>query len=70
MVRVIVMVELPEPGAAMLLGLKLTPEDGGKPLACKLIALLKPPLTAVVIVVVPWLLPLAMLSDEGEAEIV
>ena len=47
---VIVIVELPPPGAAIVLGLKLTVVPLGAPVADKLIALLKPPLTVVVIV--------------------
>ena len=49
----IVIVELPPPGAAIVLGLKLTVVPLGAPVADKLIALLKPPLAAVVIVEVP-----------------
>jgi hypothetical protein len=50
-----VMVELPEPGAGIVLGLKLTVVPVGVPVADKLIALLKPPLMLVVIVDVPGL---------------
>ena len=50
---VMVMVELPEPGAGIVLGLKLTVVPEGTPDADRLIALLKPPLTVVVIVEVP-----------------
>ena len=50
---VMVMVELPEPGAGIGLGLKLTVVPDGTPEADKVTALLKPPLTAVVIVDVP-----------------
>jgi hypothetical protein len=49
-----VMVELPEPGAAMVCGLKLTVVPEGTPEADRLTALLKPPLTVVVIFDVPW----------------
>jgi len=63
------MVELPEPGAGIGLGLKLTVVPDGAPEADRLMALLKPPLTVVVIVDVPWF-PCATLSDDGEAEIV
>ncbi len=66
---VIVMVEVPPPGAAIALGLKLTVVPVGTPDADKLIALLKPPLIAVVIVEVPWL-PCATLAEPGDAEIV
>jgi hypothetical protein len=48
-----VMVELPAPGAAIVLGLKLTVVPLGAPVADRLIALLKPPLTVVLIVEVP-----------------
>ena len=50
---VIVMVELPEPGAGMGLGLKLTVVPAGIPDADRLIALLKPPLMLAVMVEVP-----------------
>ncbi len=49
----IVIVELPPPGAAIVPGLKLTVVPLGAPAADRLIALLKPPLTVVVIVEVP-----------------
>ena len=49
----IVIVALPPPGAAIALGLKLTVVPLGAPAADRLMALLKPPLTAVVIVEVP-----------------
>ena len=45
-----VMVELPEPGAGIVCGLKLTVVPEGMPEAARLIALLNPPLIAVVIV--------------------
>jgi hypothetical protein len=48
-----VIVELPEPGAAMVLGLKLTVVPLGAPEDERLIALLNPPLTLVVMVEVP-----------------
>ena len=66
---VMVMVEVPAPGAGIVPGLKLTVVPVGAPVADRLIALLKPPLTAVVMVDVPWL-PRARVSDAGEAEIV
>ena len=50
---VMVMVELPAPGAGIEFGLKLTVVPVGIPEADRLIALLKPPLMAVVIVEVP-----------------
>ena len=64
---VMVMVELPPPGAVIVLGLKLTVVPLGAPEADRLIALLKPPLTVVVMVEVPWL-PCTTLSEAGEAE--
>lgn len=62
-----VIVELPEPGAAIVLGLKLTVVPVGAPEAERLIELLKLPLTAAVIVDVPWL-PCATVNEPGEAE--
>jgi hypothetical protein len=62
---VIVIVELPPPGAAIVLGLKLTVVPLGAPLAVRLIALLNPPPTVVVIVEVPEL-PCATLTDVGK----
>ena len=50
---VMVMVELPEPGPGMGLGLNPTVVPDGTPDADRLIALLKPPLTVVVMVEVP-----------------
>src|SRR5271167_3952318 len=66
---VMVIVELPVPGAGMLAGLKFTVVPDGAPELDRLIELLKPPLIAVVIVEVPWF-PCATLSEAGEAEIV
>ena len=62
-------VELPEPGAAIGFGLKLTVVPEGAPEAERAMELLKPPLMAVVIVELPWL-PCTMVSDEGDAEMV
>ena len=62
----IVMVDEPEPGAAIGLGLKLTVVPVGAPLADRLMALLKPPLTVVVMVEVPWA-PCATLAEAGAA---
>jgi hypothetical protein len=62
-----VIVELPEPGAGIVLGLKLTVVPDGAPLADRLIELLNPPLTLAVMVEVPWL-PCAILTEAGEAE--
>src|ERR1035438_8195041 len=50
---VMLIVELPEPGPAIGLGLKLTVVPAGMPEADRLIALLKPPLMALVIVALP-----------------
>src|SRR5208282_4756277 len=52
---VMVMVELPAPGAGIWVGLKFTVVPDGMPEADKPMALLKPPLMVVVIVDVPWL---------------
>ena len=51
---VIVIVELPAPGAGIVCGLKPTVTPEGIPEAVRLIALLKPLLTVAVIVDVPW----------------
>ena len=48
-----VIVELPEPGAGIVLGTKVTDVPEGMPEADRLMALLKPPLTVVVMVDVP-----------------
>ena len=61
-----VMVEVPEPGAAIELGLKVTLFAAPCPEADKEIAELKPPETAVVIVDVPEL-PRTTLIVDGEA---
>ena len=53
MPTMMVMVEVPAPGAAIGLGAKLTVVPVGAPEAESMIALLKPPLTVVVIVEVP-----------------
>jgi hypothetical protein len=45
-----VIVDVPEPGAGMVLGVKLTVVPLGAPVEETAIELLKPPLTAVVIV--------------------
>ena len=50
---VMVMVEVPEPGAGIGLGLKLTVVPVGTPEADRVIELLNPLLTAVVMVEVP-----------------
>ena len=65
----IVIVELPDPGAGIGFGLKLTVVPDGTPEADRVIALLNPPLIAVVIVDVPWL-PCPTLREAGEAAIV
>jgi hypothetical protein len=64
---VIVIVELPEPGAAMDVGLKLTVTPVGWPLADKATAASNPPETAEVIVDVP-LPPCTTETEAGEAE--
>ena len=61
-----VIVEDPEPGAAIEVGLKLTVTPLGWPVADNAIAELNPPETAVVIVDVP-LEPRATESESGEA---
>lgn len=66
LLTVTVIVDAPEPGAAIELGLKLTVTRDPWPLADKPIAELKPPEIAVVIVDLPEL-PLASLIDVGEA---
>ena len=63
------MVELPEPGAAIDAGLKLTVTPAGWPDAVKAMAELKPPEIPVVIVDVP-LPPWTTETDPGEAEMV
>jgi hypothetical protein len=63
---VIVIVELPAPGAAIVLGLKLSVVWLGAPDADRLIALLKPPLIVVVIVEVP-LPPCTTVAEAGES---
>jgi hypothetical protein len=64
-----VIVEVPDPGAAMDVGLKLTVTPDGWPDADKLIAESKPPETAVVIVEEP-LLPCFTETEVGEADMV
>src|SRR5208283_4016994 len=64
-----VIVELPEPGADIVLGLKVIVVPEGMPEADRLIVLLKPPLIVVVRLDVPGL-PCGMLSEAGEAEMV
>jgi hypothetical protein len=64
-----VIVELPEPGAAIEEGLKLTVTPVGWPLAVKATAESKPPETVVVIVEAP-LLPCTTLTEAGEAAMV
>ena len=64
-----VIVEVPEPGAAMDVGLKATVTPVGWPFALSAMAESKPPETLVVIVDVP-LLPRTTETEVGEAEIV
>ena len=66
---VMVMLDVPEPGAGTDVGLKLTVTPVGWPLADKAIAELKPPEMAVVIVDVP-LLPCTTETEVGAAEMV
>jgi len=63
-----VMRELPAPGAPIVLGLKLIATPDGAPEAERLMELLKPPLTVVVMVEIPKP-TCVMVNDEGEAEI-
>src|SRR5437868_4083693 len=63
------MVEEPEPGAASGLGAKPTVTPEGMPVADRVMALLKPPLTVVLRVEVPEE-PCAMLSALGAAPMV
>ena len=62
-------VELPEPGAAIEVGLKETVTPAGRPEADSEMAVLKPPETAVETVEVPEA-PWAIETAVGEAEIV
>lgn len=64
---VTVMVEVPEPGAAMNVGLKETVTLEGAPLADKVIDELKLPVRVAVIVDVP-LAPCITVSEEGDAD--
>ena len=66
---VIVIVDVPEPGAAMDAGLKPTVTPVGSPEAVRAIAELSPPETAVVIVEVP-LLPCTKETEVGVAAMV
>ena len=61
------MAELPEPGAAIGVGLNVTVTPVGWPLAVKAIAASKPPDTVVVIVELP-LLPCTTETELGDAE--
>src|SRR5271157_5030963 len=62
-----VRVELPAPGAAMVLGVKLTVAPAGTPADDSVIALLKPPETVVEITDVPCE-PSGTVSVPGEVE--
>ena len=64
---VIVITELPLPGAASVPGAKLAVTPEGMPEADRLIALLNPPLIALLIEEGAWL-PCTMLSEGGPAE--
>ena len=63
-----VSVEVPAPGAAIEVGLKVAVAPVGSPEADSAIALLNPPDTVVVMVVVPDK-PCLALTEVGEAEI-
>ena len=63
------MLEVPEPGAAMLAGVKVMVTPVGSPVAERTTAESKPPETAVVTVAVP-LCPCRREPDVGETEIV
>ena len=69
MPTVIVIVELPAPGAGIVLGLKLTVVPAGAPAADNPMEPLKPPLIVVVIVEVPCD-PCATLTEDGAADTV
>jgi hypothetical protein len=62
-----VIVEVPDPGAATGLGLKLTVTPLGWPAADMLSAEYKPPTMATLIVAVPWL-PWTTETEAGDAE--
>ena len=62
----IVILDEPEPGAAIGLGLKMTVVPEGAPLADRLMVLLKPPLTVVLTVELP-LPPRATLTEASAA---
>ena len=69
LVTLAVMVEEPEPGAAMVVGLKEMVSPVSCPEAERVIGELKPPATVVVILTEPGA-PLAMVMDEADAETV
>ena len=64
-----VMVEMPAPGAPIVLGLKVTTTPGGAPDAESAMLLLKPPLTVVVTVAVSCC-PCGMERDDGVTDTV
>jgi hypothetical protein len=64
-----VIVEVPPPGAGMVLGAKLTVVPKGAPEAVKLTALLNPSPIVVVIVDVPWV-PWTIVNEAGDADTV
>ena len=64
-----VRVDDPEPGAAIDVGLNAAVAPVGNPVAVSAIAELKPPETAVAMVLVPWA-PCATVTDAGEAAMV
>lgn len=65
----IVIVEVPDPGAEIGVGVKLTVVPLGTPVADRATWLLNPPLPVVVIRDVPWL-PCPRVKDDGDAETV
>ena len=58
---------MPEPGAGMVCGLKLTIVPDGMPNADRLMAPLKPPAIVEVMVELPWF-PCSTISEAGEAD--
>jgi hypothetical protein len=63
------MVEIPEPGAGMVCGIKIAVVPGGKPATERLMGALKSPLMVAVILEDPFL-PSWIVSADGKAEIV
>ena len=67
MPTVIVIAEVPEPGAGIACGLKLTVVPEGTPEADRLTALLNPPLMVEVMVELPWF-PCGTVTEAGDAD--